>query len=96
MPIALAVLLLLLAAALIGGATVIGSPVFGVLIALFALAGWGAVVVLRRTAGRDPLAADEEAGEIEFTERDRKTLLPTPGEDEKAQLRRRAEERERR
>ena len=94
MPIALTILLFVIGAALIGGATVIGSPIFGVVIALFVLAALGAVSVLRRTAGRDELVDSHE--EIEFTERDRKTLLPTPDAEEKAQLRRRAEERERR
>jgi hypothetical protein len=94
MPIALVVLLLVITAALVGGAFVIGTPVFGVLIALFALAAWGAVAVLRRTAGREPLGDDDQ--DAEFTARDRETLLPTPDPAEKAEMRRRAEERERR
>jgi hypothetical protein len=93
MPIALTVLLFVIAAALVGGAFVAGTPVFGVVIALFVLAAWGAVAVLRRTTGRAPLDDDDE---IEFTERDRETLLPTPDAGEKAALRSRAAERERR
>jgi hypothetical protein len=95
MPIALFILLLLITAALIGGAFVVGSPVFGVLAALFLLGAWGAVAVLRRTAGREPLA-EERDQDIEFTERDRETLLPTADAKEKAAMRRRAEERQER
>jgi hypothetical protein len=52
------------------------------------------VAVLRRTAGREPLGDDDQ--EVEFTERDRETLLPTPDPAEKAEMRRRAKEREER
>ena len=92
MPIAAAILLVVLVAALVGAATLFGTPIFGVLIAIVALAAWGALATARRARGHRPLPEEEQR--IEFTERDRRTLLPTPDEAEKAELRRQAAEHE--
>ena len=92
MPIAVSILLLVLVAALVGAATLFGTPLFGVLIALLALAGWGVAATMRRAHGKGPVP--EEDQHIEFSARDQATLLPTPDEAEKADLRRRAAEHE--
>jgi hypothetical protein len=73
---AVAVLMLVLIAAVIGGSLAIGAPVFAIPIVFVILVVWGGARLATR---RDsPGIGDEDTrGEgIEFDERDRQTLTP--------------------
>ena len=89
MGISAAVLVLVLFAALVGGAVVLGAPALAIPIVLVALAGWMAVTTFRRARGQHPLPG-EERGPIDFTDEDHETLVPSPGPEERASNRRRA------
>jgi hypothetical protein len=74
---AVAVLLLTLIAAVIGGSLAIGAPVFAIPIVLAILVVWGGARVATRRD--DPGIGDTDVRdeEIEFDERDRQTLTPS-------------------
>ena len=92
-PVAALVLALGLAV-LIGFGVVVGAPILAVPIVALVLATLGAAAVVRRArrpedhARRAGLAPG--ADDVQFTERDRETLAPTPTEDERKANRRRA------
>ena len=91
-----ALLALVVGAALAGSATVLAGPWLAVPIVLIVLACWGAVTVVRRASQPHPPVEAELEGGIEFTDRDRETLLPSATPEEKRETRRRTAERERR
>lgn len=89
------VIAVVLLAALVGAASVMGSPVLAIPIVAVGLIAWGVVVVVQRGRRGAPLR-DERQEDIEFTQRDRQTLLPSRGEPPEhaaEEARRRSEER---
>jgi hypothetical protein len=74
---AVSALVLVLVAAVVGGSLLIGAPVLAVPLVFLILVIWGGARVAAHR-GRPEYRADE--GGIEFTERDRQTLTPAPGD----------------
>ena len=79
--------------ALVGAAFVAGTPILAVPIVFVVLAGWGAARLLLRA--RDPrearrASAEPSAHEVEFTDRDRETLEPSPDQRQRRRSRQRA------
>jgi uncharacterized membrane protein len=74
---AIAALILVLIAAVIGGSLVIGAPVFAIPIVFVILVVWGGARLAVRK--ESPGAGEEDVlgEEIEFDERDRRTLTPS-------------------
>ena len=74
---AIAVLILVLIAAVIGGSLVVGAPVFAIPIVFAILVVWGGARLATRR--ESPGIGDEDvSGEgIEFDDRDRQTLTPS-------------------
>jgi len=86
MPLAVPILITLLVAAVVGAASVFGTPILA--LPVLALIGviWGMTSAGRRVLSRPP----RELGAVQFTSEDRETLLPAPTEAEKQRARRRA------
>jgi hypothetical protein len=74
---AVAVLVLVLIAAVIGGSLVIGAPVFAIPIVFLILVVWGGARLAARRESPGIGEEDTRAAEIEFDERDRQTLTPS-------------------
>jgi uncharacterized membrane protein len=73
---AVMVLVLTLIAAVIGGSLVLGAPVFAIPIVFAILVVWGGARVATHR-GRPGIGEEDVSGEeIEFDERDRRTLTP--------------------
>jgi uncharacterized membrane protein len=73
---AVAVLVLVLIAAVIGGSLLLGAPVFAIPIVFAILVVWGGARVATHR-GRPGIGEEDVRGEkIEFDERDRQTLTP--------------------
>ena len=73
---AIAMLVLILIAAVIGGSVVIGAPVFAIPIVFLILVVWGGARMASHR-GRPGIGEEDVSGEpIEFDERDRETLTP--------------------
>ena len=74
---AVAALVLVLIAAVIGGSLVIGAPVFAIPIVFLILVVWGGARLATRRGS--PGIGEEDARDegIEFDERDRQTLTPS-------------------
>jgi membrane protein implicated in regulation of membrane protease activity len=87
-PVAVVILALAVAGLVVGGATVVGAPIFALPILVVLLAGAAAYAIGRRVLRRTPQDGGRER--IEFDERDRKTLVPSPTPEERQRNRRRA------
>jgi uncharacterized membrane protein len=75
--VAIAVLVLVLIAAVIGGSLVIGAPVFAIPIVFAILVVWGGARLTTRR-GRPGIGEEDSSDDgIEFDERDRQTLTPS-------------------
>jgi hypothetical protein len=75
--IAVAVLVLVLIAAVVGGSLVIGAPVFAIPIVFLILVVWGGARMAARK-GSPGIGEEDVSGEdIEFDDRDRQTLTPS-------------------
>ena len=74
---AVAILVLVLIAAVLGGSLVIGAPVFAIPIVFAILVVWGGARLASRRGS--PGIGDEDVRDedIEFDERDRQTLTPS-------------------
>jgi hypothetical protein len=74
---AVAILVLTLIAAVVGGSLVIGAPVFAIPIVFAILVVWGGARLASRR--ERPGIGDEDVSDedIEFDERDRQTLTPS-------------------
>ncbi|TMK61439.1 MAG: hypothetical protein E6G53_16425 [Actinobacteria bacterium] len=71
-----AVLLLVLVAAVVGGALAVGAPVFAIPIVFVILVLWGGARLATRRE-RPGIGEEDVRGErVEFDERDRRTLTP--------------------
>ena len=71
-----AVLLLVLVAAVVGGALAVGAPVFAIPIVFLILVLWGGARLATRRE-RPGIGEEDVRGErVEFDERDRRTLTP--------------------
>ncbi|TML78487.1 MAG: hypothetical protein E6G07_09575 [Actinobacteria bacterium] len=71
-----AVLLLVLVAAVVGGALAVGAPVFAIPIVFVILVLWGGARLATRRQ-RPGIGEEDVRGErVEFDERDRRTLTP--------------------
>jgi hypothetical protein len=73
---AISALVLVLLAAVVGGSLLVGAPVLAVPLVFLILVLWGGARVAAHRS-RPGHRADEG---IEFTERDRQTLTPAPGD----------------
>jgi len=70
------VLLLVLVAAVVGGALAVGAPVFAIPIVFLILVLWGGARLATRRE-RPGIGEEDVRGErVEFDERDRRTLTP--------------------
>jgi len=70
------VLLLVLVAAVVGGALAVGAPVFAIPIVFVILVLWGGARLATRRE-RPGIGEEDVRGErVEFDERDRRTLTP--------------------
>jgi len=70
------VLLLVLVAAVVGGALAVGAPVFAIPIVFVILVLWGGARLATRRQ-RPGIGEEDVRGErVEFDERDRRTLTP--------------------
>jgi hypothetical protein len=74
---AVAVLVLVLIAAVIGGSLVIGAPVFAIPIVFAILVVWGGARMATRRGSPGIGEEDVSGEEIEFDDRDRQTLTPS-------------------
>ena len=73
---AIAMLMLVLIAAVIGGALVIGAPVFAIPIVFLILVLWGGARMATHR-GHPGIGEEDVSGQgIEFDDRDRETLTP--------------------
>jgi hypothetical protein len=86
MPIAAAILVTLVVAAVVGAASVFGTPILALPVLAVIGVVWGTTSAGRRLLGRAP----RERGRVEFTAEDRETLLPAPSKAERQENRRRA------
>jgi hypothetical protein len=76
---AVAVLVVTLIAAVIGGSILFGAPVFAIPIVFAILVVWGGARVATRRNGAGIGEEDVSGEKIEFDDRDRQTLTPSEG-----------------
>ena len=74
---AISALVLVLIAAVIGGSLVIGAPVFAIPIVFLILVIWGGARLATRRESPGIGEEDVRGEQIEFDERDRRTLTPS-------------------
>ena len=74
---AVAVLVLTVIAAIVGGSLVIGAPVFAIPIVFAILVVWGGARLTGRRKSPGIGEEDVRGEDIEFDERDRQTLTPS-------------------